>query len=63
MTVLEGAAPDPEAVHEAVQATACVVVAAVAQLPGLQHVAGLVRHAAEGEEEPVLPHGVEEVLP
>jgi hypothetical protein len=44
----------------------CVVVAAVAQLPGLQHVAGLVRHAEEEEEEeePVRPHGVvEEVLP
>jgi hypothetical protein len=62
VTVLEGAAPDPEAVHEAVQAMECVVVAAVAQLPGLQHVAGLVRHAEE--EEPVRPHGVvEEVLP
>jgi hypothetical protein len=61
VTLLEGAAPDPEAVHEAVQAMECVVVAAVAQLPGLQHVAVLVRHAEE--EEPVLPHGVEEVLP
>ena len=61
VTVLESAVPDLEAVHEAAQATVYVVVAAVAQLPGLQHVAGLVRHAEE--EEPVLPYGVEEVRP